>query len=312
MVAVVSSNTFGLSAAFGGNLLGSSVTGANGQALSINALRGNLILQGRDAALFGPGHDLEALRTYNSQGTVDGDNDDGTRTGLAGWLKSRTGAVNTAGSSVVLVKADGAEEIYTYSGGKYVSSARNGATDTLTCAVDAAGQTWTWQEADGGAGRALETYRWDSAAATGRLIRRSDAEGNLQTYSYDSAGMLNRVTMGTGEYIELAYAGTRLDAIRACGAGGALLSSTTYGYDGLGRLDAVIRQWNEGAASKRYEVRYTYDLDSKRISSLREIDAGANQNVLTHLAFTYAIDGDGNHRVATVTDVALNRITSFT
>jgi len=99
--------------------------------------------------LVGRGPDLSLLRTYNSQGLLDGDNGDNWRMGVYRKVYNLTGTVNTAGSTVTRVAEDGSESVYTYDTtlSKYVCHDGGGAYDTL--AFTSATQTWVWSWTDG-------------------------------------------------------------------------------------------------------------------------------------------------------------------
>src|SRR4030095_6593196 len=94
--------------------LGSAAQGRAGERVYVNAATGNLVIQGQDEILVGRGPDGAFFRTYNSQGLLDDDNHDNWRLGLYRSVYGLTGSVNTAGSTVRRVDADGAEAIYTY------------------------------------------------------------------------------------------------------------------------------------------------------------------------------------------------------
>ena len=48
----------------------------------VNSATGNLVVQAQDEYLASLGLDLGVVRTYNAQGQVDGDNNDGGRIGV--------------------------------------------------------------------------------------------------------------------------------------------------------------------------------------------------------------------------------------
>jgi hypothetical protein len=138
----------------------------------VNAATGNLYIQGQDEVLIGHGPDSSLLRTYNSQGLLNDDNGDNWRLGLYRKVYGLAGIVNTAGSTVLRVEADGSEALYSYDAGrgKYVTTAGSGAYDTLS--YDAGSQVWTW---DDGESTLSETY---DGANGGRLTAVVDESGN--------------------------------------------------------------------------------------------------------------------------------------
>ena len=116
MVAIVSGSSLGVSLtsmATGQNgLTGSAALGRHGQQIFVNTANGNLVLQNSDDHLVGKGLDLFAQRTYNSQGTFDGDgNNDNWRLGFYRGLDSLTGTINSAGSTIWRTDADGARAV---------------------------------------------------------------------------------------------------------------------------------------------------------------------------------------------------------
>ena len=144
MVAIVSGNSLGLTSSSLDRLgqqgaVGQNVAGRAGQGVYVNSTTGNLVVQRTDELLMGVGPDAQLLRTYNSQGQFDGDNGDNWRIGFYRQVKALTGGsgLNTAGSSIVRVEADGAERLYTYDtgSGKYLNAIGTGATDSLAYAA---------------------------------------------------------------------------------------------------------------------------------------------------------------------------------
>lgn len=86
MVAIVSGSSLGLSltslATGQDTMTGSAAAGRQGQHIFVNTSNGNLVLQKKDDYLVSNGLDLSSLRTYNSQGSADGDgNNDNWRLG---------------------------------------------------------------------------------------------------------------------------------------------------------------------------------------------------------------------------------------
>ena len=189
MVAIVSGNGLGLSLT-SLNTLGSSfaagdaVQGQNGERLYVNVATGNLVLQDRDSHLPQPGMmSIDAVRTYNSLGTLDGN--DNWSDGFSMQKLALTGTFNAAGSTIVRTDADGAQATYTFdtSRGLYVCPNGAGAFDTIV--YDAANSQVV--RTDGGSG-IQEIY--DPA---GRLKVMRDPAGNTLTYSYGTNGLVSSV-----------------------------------------------------------------------------------------------------------------------
>src|SRR3990172_1960780 len=143
MVAIVSGTGLGLfSTSASNNLIGGNAnTGRSGEQVYVNNATGNLVVRDQDERLAALGLDLALVRTYNSQGLIDGDNNDGWRIGVYRRVYNLTGTVNTAGSTVTKTFGDGADIVYTYdvTRGLYVSSDGEGANDTLPWG----GSQWT-------------------------------------------------------------------------------------------------------------------------------------------------------------------------
>src|SRR3954469_3641655 len=139
MAAVVSGGSLGLldSSLFRLGAQGQAGVAAHGRAgerFYVNAATGNLYIQGQDEVLVGRGPDAALLRTYNSQGLLNDDNGDNWRLGLYRKVYALTGTLNTAGSTIRRVDADGSDVVYSYDTGlgKYLSTAGSGAYDTLS------------------------------------------------------------------------------------------------------------------------------------------------------------------------------------
>src|SRR5262245_41827056 len=113
--------------------LGTVLQGNAGQRVYLNAATGNLVIQGQDEVLIGRGPDAVAVRTYNSQCLLNDDNGDNWRISFYRRVQNLTGTLNVSGT-ITRVDADGAEAVYTYDAtrGKYVSTAGDGAYDTLS------------------------------------------------------------------------------------------------------------------------------------------------------------------------------------
>jgi YD repeat-containing protein len=321
MPTIVDGNSLGLAGSTMNTLglpPGTAAVGRSGDSLYVNAATGNLILQRQDELLLGRGPDIAALRTYNSQGASDGDDNDNWRIGFYRQLTALTGTVNKNGSTITRVDADGAELLYHYDSerSRYLCEQGAGAYDTLR--YDAVTRLWLW--ADGASDRS-ETYQWNAAAGLRQLISERDADGNALQYSYDSRGLLNRVTSADGDagrlnQTELIYEAksartSKLLSIQssawdAASNSNRILTRVRYAYDACDRLSMVSvdlsPQDNSIADGNTYVTRYTYDGDSQRIASLAQTDG-------TLLRFDYACV-DGDYRVASVVN-ALGQVTRY-
>jgi YD repeat-containing protein len=263
----------------------------------VNTATGNLVVQNIDEMLTARGLDLALARTYNSQGLVDGDNDDNWRMGAYRSVHGLTGTVNTAGSKVFKTFGDGADVEYTYDDvlGKYRSTDGDGAHDTLE--FDDTSSTWTWTDESS---RATETYDSD-----GRLTEARDADDNLVTYSYDG-DLLDEIVDASGQQTIFEYDGDLLTAVHVI-SDSATQTLTRYDYDTAGRLTSVTvdlsPEDNSIADDDVYVTDYTYDGTSNRVASITQADGSS-------LAITYQFI-DGEYRVHTLTDGA-NRVTTYT
>ncbi|HEX5635528.1 MAG TPA: DUF6531 domain-containing protein, partial [Gammaproteobacteria bacterium] len=131
--------------------IGNATLGQGNESIYVNAATGNLVIQQSDEMLFGSGQDLNLVRTYNSQGQYDGDNNDNWRISARTWLTNLP--PNVASGTITYVGADGAETLYTYNAtlNAYLSKDGNGAHDTIKY-INA-----VWERADGTTG-VVETY----------------------------------------------------------------------------------------------------------------------------------------------------------
>ncbi|MFT4171341.1 MAG: LysM peptidoglycan-binding domain-containing protein [Rhodocyclaceae bacterium] len=295
MVGIVSGYSLGLNSSSLATLaqwgaLGTSVQGRNGEGAYVNVANGNLVLQDVDQALAGLGLSSGLVRTYNSEGQYSGD---GWSIGAALKRVVLSGALNTAGSSIVRTDADGAQSVYQYDVGRglYVSTDGAGAYDTI--ASDGSKFIWT----DGATG-VKEDYE---AGGAGRIVRQYDLEGHTVSYSYGGNGLLSCVTNANGESIYLDYSGNNLTQIRTeTNDGGTIRQSTVvrYEYDELNRLKAVTvdlsPEDNNVSDGNVYRTQYSYYGTSQYIATVAQSDG-------TSLAFTYVQTSSG-YKVATVTD----------
>jgi YD repeat-containing protein len=293
MVAIVSGNSLGLSltsSATGQNLLtGSAALGRQGQNVYVNSANGNLVLQHNDDYLSSTGIDVFAVRTYNSQGTFDGDgNDDNWRLGFFRSLDSLTGTLNTNGSAIIRTDADGARTIYRYnsSSAAYINTEGSGAHDTLT--YDAVNRQWSWTD---GSSRTVETYAWADGA--GKLVKQTDASGNRIDFVY-TGNQLTEVRDQSGEKQLLVYVGANLAEIRNVRQDGSTLTRVRYGYDDLNRLTTVTvdltPEDNSIADGKAYVTTYSYDGDSKRLAGVAETDGTRAQFTYNQIGTSWLVD----------------------
>ncbi|MDQ0045676.1 LysM peptidoglycan-binding domain-containing protein [Variovorax boronicumulans] len=304
MVAIVSGNSLGLSLTSLATLgqrgtHGAAGQGRNGEQAFVNISNGNLVLQDFDDKLVGRGLDVNAVRTYNSQGLLNDDNGDNWVVGAYGQsVKLSSGTLAAAGSTLVRTDRDGAAATYTWDVARslYVSSAGAGAFDTI--AYDSTAQRLNWADGDTGLQESYES------TALGRLLLAKDPAGNTLSYTYNAGGPLQKIVDANGETTYFDYTGTNLTQIRTEAAGGAILTRVRYAYDTSNRLSSVTvdlsPEDNVVTDAKTYVTTYTYDGTSKRIASVTQSDG-------TSLAFTYGAD----NRIATVKD-GLGQITSYT
>ncbi|WP_159675017.1 hypothetical protein, partial [Andreprevotia sp. IGB-42] len=308
MVAIIGGNGLGLSGSsrelLGQNgVVGSAGTGNGAEAVYVNATTGNLTLQQHDTLLLGSGLQPDLLRTYNSNGAWDGDNNDQWRIGFYKRISGLTGTVNTAGSTIKRVDGDEFEAVYTYdtARGEYVTTVGAGAFDSLR--YNAGTQQWTWKD---GASGGTELYKTDGSGTAWRLATQTNAAGDEIRVQYNAAGQINRLeSWGAGEAtynsgLDLVYSGTLLTEVGnfAKNSSNQDVSTTRvrYAYDTSNRLIKVTVDLSpedgSTADGKAYVTNYTYDGTSKRLASISQTDG-------SRLEFTY----DGSFRIATVKDV---------
>lgn len=277
MVAVVTGNGLGLSGS-SASVLGSGgqlgVAGTSGgDAAYVNAQTGNLVIQRQDELLIGRGPDIGIVRTYNSQGSFDFDNNDRWQLSLYRKLSTLVGTANSSGSSITRTGADGVVQVYTYDAtqgsatqGKYVNREGGGSYDTLT--YTSGSNSWTWVDGDS---RLSESYSVSPADATQwRISAVTDLNGNALTYGYDGSGLINQITDANGETTQLVYnAASQLTQINLYtkDSSGVLATTPTtrvrYGYDSSNRLIRVETDLTptDGSVAdgKTYVTTYTYD-----------------------------------------------------
>jgi YD repeat-containing protein len=284
--------------------LGQAQLGRGGESVFVNAATGNLILSNTDEMLFGLGEDAAIGRTHNSLGASTDDNGDNWRLGVSRKLTDLPGTPGQAGSTVTRVDWDGSEVVFTWDASRsaYVSKDGGGAYDTLTYS----GATWTWKD---GATQSTETY---DASNNGRLVTRTDRDGNTLSFAYNASGLISRVTTQNGEYTDLSYSGSNLTQIatyRHQSAAGSdaltLLTRVKYGYDGSNRLTSVTVDLSPADSAVTdgniYTTTFTYDGASKRVASITQSDGSS-------LQITY----DASNRVSTLVQAAASGVSLST
>jgi YD repeat-containing protein len=296
MVAVVSGNGLGLGntslAQLGQSQGGAASLGQAGGGAYVNTATGNLILQNADEGLLFDGLPLNVLRSYNSQGQLNGQSD--WRYGFSRSVGGLTGTLDTAGSTITRTDDDGSTVIYTYdsSRGAYVSTGQNGVQDTLSW--NATASTWTYSDA---ADQLQETYN-----ASGQLTAlRDTATGASYSFSY-SNGQLSQITAGDGDSLTFDYntsgqlIGLTVQEVPPGQGTPVTRQQVSYGYDASGRLGTVTTLLASDTASNSasYTTTYTYDGSSDRVASVTQSDG-------TTVSYGYTEDAQGAYQVTSVT-----------
>ena len=240
---------------------GAAATGRSGEKVMVNAATGNLVIQRQDEMLSGRGPDLELLRTYNSRGVVDYDNNDNWQLGFNRKLKTLTtknpnvGAVTTV-SAITRVEADGGESIYTWDSARQAYLGRDGAGSYDTLTYNATTKQWTWTDNDRSV---TETYDW--LTSQGNLLTQTDSDGNAVSFTYVN-NLLTQVLSASGEKTTLTYTNTNLTQVSTVNASGIATTRVRYTYTTSNRLSRVTvdlsPQDNSIADNKTYLTDYTY------------------------------------------------------
>ena len=227
MVAIVGGNAFGLSLGSQATLgqrgvFGDANTGRNGEQAFVNAATGNLVLRDVDALLFGPGPDVQSIRTYNSLGLSTDDNGDNWSMGVyQQQLKLTAGSGgNTAGSVLVRTDHDGAKSTFSYNAtlSRYVSTDGGGAYDSIV--YDTATSQYICTDGDS---RAQERYSLPS----GQLLSITDVNGIRLSYTY-TGSLLTKVKNDIdGESTAYIYSGNNLTEINTLDAAGTKVGTRT-------------------------------------------------------------------------------------
>jgi YD repeat-containing protein len=301
MVAIFSGNGTGFERSSGSvlgsaGLLGAAGLGRNGEQVFVNAANGNLLISQKDEFLIGRGPDAAIARTYNSLGDLSDDNGDNWRQGTDRRVYGLTGTLNTAGSTVRRVSADGSDTLYTWDAAKaaYVSPDGDGAYDQLTSAAG----LWTWTD---GNSQVREIYA--AYGAIWRISQQLDTDGNALTFTYSGAN-LTQVSTADGGTITYEWSGNRITRI-VTSSQGASLARTYYSYDGLGRLNGVTLDLSPNdftvGSGATYTTTYTYDGTSRRVASITQTDG-------SRIDIAY----DSLNRITTLTETIASGVTRTT
>ncbi|OOG44428.1 RHS repeat protein, partial [Polaromonas sp. A23] len=290
---------------------GNPLVGRAGQSdgVYINGATGNVVIRAQDEFVAGLGIDTNLLRTYNSLGLTDGDNNDGWRAGVYRKVYNVQGTLGNAGSTVMKVFQDGAELVYSFVSkvgtvSTYSSFDGSGATDTLVYdSAAAADKKWVWTD---GSSRMTESYDWSGTA--GNIRSEADKDGNSSRYSY-TGSLLTQVVDPSGQTTKLIYTGNNLQRIEVYQPDGTTKQTVVhYTYDGSNRLDTVkvdlSPEDNSITDNKVYTTTYKYDGASKRVASITQGDG-------TTISFAYYTTAPDIGKLKTCTDGA-GKITTLT
>ncbi len=282
--------------------LGSSSTQAS--SLYVNAGSGNLILQNLDEKISGMGADLQYLRTYNSQGQLNGENQGNWRhVGERNLVI--TGTLGEAGSQITRIAADGSQTVYNFDELQniYTSTDGGGAHDSIRLVTRGAAKVLQWLE---GSTHVAEYFD----QVSGQLLEQEDANGNVVRYSYDSQDRLSEIIdLGSQQRIQLQYNNDdRVEAIATTSEEtGNLIRQVHYQYTSMGQLREVRVDLTpeDSAVDDGVSIRTVYDYHpgSHHIQAITRFENGDTPiNVVSDIQY---VDG----KVTSLTD--LNGTTTF-
>jgi hypothetical protein len=274
--------------------VGNATLGQGNESIYVNAATGNLVIQQSDEMLFGSGLDLNLMRSYNSQGLVDGDNNDNWQLSVASRLIALP--PNVASGTITYLGKDGSQTLYTYNlqANAFISKDGDGAHDQILYSSEG-----KWERVDG-TSRVVEVFN----VTTGLCESTRDTDGNVTTYHYNGT-LLTQIdvltqdvsgsTAAWGQTIFLGYSGNNLAQIMTV-SNGQIQINTRYYYDTSNRLSQVVVDLTpdmnvqttdanndtllEGVNGQSYVTTYTYDGISKRVTSITQSDG-------TAVSFTY-------------------------
>jgi YD repeat-containing protein len=276
----------------GGASGGAGGVGQSGERQYVNLATGNLVLQDIDESILTRGLPISMLRTYNSQGTVAGQGQDGWMSAFDRRVGNLTGTANTAGSTLTRYLADGSQALFVYDIGRarYVSAVGDGVHDEIVWNVSAG--TALWMD--------LNTKVREQYDAAGRLIM----VGSLETavnynLSYDAAGRLFSIVSNVsanGDGLFLAYddASGRLIAV-VSRENGQAYGQVWYDYDIHGRLKSVTTDLAPDAAQID-ETNKTIQLPARTGTNAWDDVVVANNNGrLFRTVYTYESASDAQN-----------------
>lgn len=285
----------------GAGLLGSAAQGRGGEGVFVNAANGNLVLNRQDEFLVGRGPDVAIGRTYNSQATLGDDNNDKWRQSTDRRVFGLTGTLNTAGSTVHRVSADGSDITYTWNAGKsaYLATDGAGAYDLIV----KSGNQWIWTD---GATQNVEKY---DDLNGGRIVWEGDSDLNAVTYTY-VGDKLDKATTADGSWTQYTWSGYNIAKVVTgytdlATSTAKTLTRTWYEYNGSNQLTKVRTDLTPDdntlpTDALSYWTSYTYDA-SGRVNSIVQKDGSS-------MTVTY----DGSGRVLTLTQTASAGVTRVT
>ncbi|MCF2860455.1 hypothetical protein L1286_23610, partial [Pseudoalteromonas sp. SMS1] len=274
--------------------------GQSNESVFVNAATGNLVIQGQDENITGLGQGLGVVRTYNSLGGFDGDNNDQWRLGFLKKI-SLEGSQNSSSSVVTRTTADGFEQRFTYDTTRnlYVSKSGRGADDTL-------------QFTSGGAAilKIDGTQTEELYDAFGRLSTIESTQDHKTSITYSggtdrATSIITKTETGT-ETTDLIYnASGLLEKLELKSGTSSAFTRVHYEYDTRKRLSSVTvdltPEDNSIADGKVYKTEYTYHGSSKRIHSVKQSDG---------TSLTIAYEAHGNEfKVKSLTDGEGNQTT---
>lgn len=220
-----------------------------------------------------------------------------------------TGTVNTAGSTITRIKADGTSSVYSWDGAtsRYIVSAGTASADNLTYS----GGVWTWSNS----GAPVTQYYYNNGA-NWRITELANTIGQKLSFTYAGA-TLDRVTTQDGSYEQYSWTGGNISQIvtgytnLATGALNQTLTRTRYGYDAYNRLttvtvdlspnDNVIGDGNTYVTTYTYKSATATDPGFNRIATITQTDGSS-----------MSIDYDGAGRVTSLTQAVTGSVTRIT